>query len=64
MKDDLASWITIHIAELEELRRQLAAGESDAATLLSLERLEQSIGLFRSMLNEVGASTSRRSDQA
>jgi len=53
MTDDLAPKIRSHIAELEELLRQLRAGEADMATKLSIDRVEQSLGLFRDMLNDV-----------
>ncbi|HYC03475.1 MAG TPA: hypothetical protein VED40_09295 [Azospirillaceae bacterium] len=40
------------IQDLQELLRQLRTGPSDAPTLMSIERLESSIALFQSMLDD------------
>ncbi len=57
MTDDLTRKIRAHIAELEALLRQLRAADADAATVMSIDRLEQTLALFRAMHDEaVGRS--------
>lgn len=53
METDLAPKLRAHIAELEALLGQLRAGEADIVTKLSIERVEQSLTLFRDMLDDM-----------
>jgi len=56
MTADLVPKIRAYIAELEELLRQLHAGEAGTETALDVERVEQALNLFREMLNKIEVS--------